>query len=37
MKKRLEKELKKLLAEKRGWHRALTSFVIESWGKTEKD
>jgi hypothetical protein len=22
------------LVEKRGWHWALTSFVIESWGET---
>jgi len=35
MNKRLEKEFGEHVAEKRGWHWALTSFVTESWGKTE--
>ena len=36
MNKRLEKELGERIAEKRGWHWALSSFVIESWGDTEE-
>jgi hypothetical protein len=35
MNKRLE-ELGERIAEKRGWHWALTGFVIESWGDTEE-
>jgi hypothetical protein len=34
MNKRLEKELGKHAAEKRGWHWALTSFAAEVWGET---
>ena len=37
MNKRLEKEFGERIAEKRGWHWALTSFVIESWGDTKKN
>ena len=33
MNKRLEKELGEHVAEKLGWHWALTSFVIEAWGE----
>ena len=36
MNKRLEKEFGEQVAEKRGWHWALTNFVVESWGETEK-
>jgi hypothetical protein len=36
MNKRLEKEFGEPIAEQRGWHWALTSFVIESWGNAEK-
>jgi hypothetical protein len=32
MKKPLEKEFGKHVAEKRGWHWALTGFVMEYWG-----
>jgi len=35
MNKRLKKEFGELVAEKRGWHWALTSFVLEAWGATE--
>ena len=35
MNKRLEKELGEHVAEKRGWHWALTSFAVEAWDKTE--
>ncbi len=35
MNKCLEKELGEHIAEKRGWHWALTSFIVESWGATE--
>jgi hypothetical protein len=34
MNKRLKKELGEHVAEKRGWHWALTSFAIEVWGDT---
>ena len=37
MNKRLEKELGEQVAEKRGWHWALTRFTVESWGKSEKE
>ena len=37
MNRRLEKEFGEHIAEKRGWHWALTSFVVEVWGNTEKD
>ncbi len=33
MNRRLEAEFGECVAEKRGWHWALTSFVYESWGK----
>jgi hypothetical protein len=36
MNKRLEKEFGEHIAEKRGWHWAMTRFTIDSWGKTEK-
>jgi hypothetical protein len=36
MNKRLEKEFGEKAAEKRGWHWALTGFVVEAWGETEK-
>ena len=36
MNKRLEKEHGERIAEKRGWHWALTSFIVEAWGETEK-
>jgi hypothetical protein len=36
MNKRLEKEFGEQIAEKRGWHWALTSFTHEIWGETEK-
>lgn len=36
MNKRLEKEFGEKAAEKRGWHWALTSFIVEVWGQTEK-
>jgi len=35
MNKRLEKEFGEHVAEQRGWHWALTSFVLEAWGATE--
>lgn len=35
MNKRLEKEFGEHMAEKRGWHWALTSFTGEIWGETE--
>jgi len=35
MNKRLEKEIGEKLAEKRGWHWALTSFAFEVWGEVE--
>ncbi|MBT0158947.1 hypothetical protein G4O51_03065 [Candidatus Bathyarchaeota archaeon A05DMB-2] len=35
MNKRLEKEFGECIAEKRGWHWALTSFAIEIWGESE--
>jgi hypothetical protein len=34
MNNRLEKEFGEPIAEQRGWHWALTSFVIESWRNT---
>ena len=36
MNKRLEKEFGKHIAEKRGWHWALTGFAMEILGETEK-
>src|SRR5271169_3654655 len=35
MDKRLEKEFGEHIAEKRGWHWALTSFAVEAWSKTK--
>jgi hypothetical protein len=37
MNKRLENEFGEKVAEKRGWHWALTSFVIEAWGETASE
>ena len=37
MNKRLEKEIGEHVAEKRGWHWALTGFGFDAWGETEKD
>jgi len=37
MNKHIQKDFGEQMAEKRGWHWALTSFARESWGKTEKD
>jgi hypothetical protein len=34
MNKRIEKEFGEHVAEKRGWHWALTSFAVEVWGET---
>jgi hypothetical protein len=36
MNKRLGKEFGEKVAEKRGWHWALTSFALEVWGETER-
>jgi hypothetical protein len=36
MNKRLKKEFGEHAAEKRGWHWALTNFIVETWGETEK-
>jgi hypothetical protein len=36
MNKSLEKEFGENIAEKRGWHWALTSFALEVWSETEK-
>ena len=35
MNKRLERELGERVAEKRGWHWALTGFAFEVWGDEE--
>jgi len=37
MNRLMEKEYGEHIAEKQGWHWALTSFAREVWGKTEKD
>jgi hypothetical protein len=37
MNKRLEKEFGEQAAEKRGWHWALTRFVVEVWGDAENE
>jgi hypothetical protein len=36
MNRLVKKEFGEPVAEKRGWHWALTSFTIESWGESEK-
>ena len=36
MNKRLEKEFGERIAEKRGWHWALTIFAIECWGNRRR-
>jgi MarR-like DNA-binding transcriptional regulator SgrR of sgrS sRNA len=36
MNKRLEKEIGEQLAEKRGWHWAMTNFAVDSWRKSKK-
>jgi hypothetical protein len=33
MNKRLEKEFGEQIAEQRGWHWAMTHFVVENWGE----
>lgn len=35
MNRRLENEIKEHVAERRGWHWALTSFAYEIWNETE--
>jgi hypothetical protein len=35
MNKRLKKEFGEYVAEKRGWHWALTSFTLEYWGENK--
>jgi hypothetical protein len=35
MNKRLEKEFGEQVAEKRGWHWAMTSFTLQAIGETE--
>src|SRR5665647_1987595 len=37
MNKQLGKEFGEKAAEKRGWHWALSNFVIESWGEMKED
>ena len=37
MNKTLKKELDQIVAEKRGWHRALTKAVYEIWGATKEE
>ena len=37
MNKRLEKEVGERVAEKRGWHWALTSFTFEAWHGNEEN
>jgi hypothetical protein len=37
MNKRLEQEFGEHVAEKRGWHWALTNFGVDAWGSGEKD
>jgi hypothetical protein len=36
MNTRLQKEFGEQVAEKRGWHWALTSFVVDAWRETSK-
>lgn len=35
MNNRVEKEFGEHIAEQRGWHWALTSFVVDAWGENE--
>jgi len=37
MNRGLQKDFGENVAENRGWHWALTSFVVEAWGETEKE
>jgi hypothetical protein len=37
MNKRLKKELGEPVAEKRGWHWALTPFILDAWGEAEDE
>ena len=37
MNRRLEEEFGEHVAEKRGWHWALTSFVVDIWSETEEE
>jgi len=37
MNKRVEKEIGEHVAEKRGWHWALTGFAFDTWGESEPD
>jgi len=37
MNRRLQKKIKKSVAEQRGWHWALTRFALEAYGATEED
>jgi hypothetical protein len=37
MNKRTGKEFGEKVAEKRGWHWALTSFAVDAWCKSEQD
>jgi hypothetical protein len=37
MNKRLEEEFGEFIAEKRGWHWAITSFAFNAWSASEKD
>jgi hypothetical protein len=37
MNRRIKKEFGEQIAEQRGWHWAITNFVNDSWGKTERD
>ncbi|XES76122.1 MAG: hypothetical protein ACBZ72_08005 [Candidatus Bathyarchaeia archaeon] len=37
MNRRLEKEFGQHIAEKRGWHWALTTFAVEAWGESKDD
>ena len=37
MNKQMEKEFGEHIAEKRGWHWALTSFAVEVWGKSQSE
>jgi hypothetical protein len=37
MNRRLQKKIKKSVAEQRGWHWALTRFALDAYGATEED